>query len=115
MIVVDNSVILKGFFSVSTDGAGELVGTSNAFTMTITNLPSAIRPNQDRWVKCLVVNNDFTTEGSVLVGSSGTLTFFFHQVTEIIVGIDGLAPQASGFNNANSKGVPAGWIVEFTK
>lgn len=100
---------------ITWNGASELVGTSNAFTMTITNLPEQLWPSQVRWLPCLVVNNDFTTQGAVSVSTAGVVTFFFLQVDEIITNIDGLAPHADGFNNSNSKGVPAGWIIAYTK
>jgi hypothetical protein len=97
------------------DSAVELVGTSNAATMTITNLPDGIRPDEFKWRDCLVVNNDFTTNGSVGIATNGTMTFYFHQVTTIVGAVEGLAPQASGFNNANNKGVPSGWLIMYSK
>lgn len=97
------------------DNPTELVGTSDTNEMQITNLPAAIRPREFKWRDCLIVNNDFTTNGSVGISTDGTLQFFFHQVTEIYTGVDGLAPQAGGFNTANSKGVPAGWLILFSK
>lgn len=100
---------------LSWDGAVELVGTSNTSAMTITNLPSTLWPSQAKWLKCLVVNNDFTTEGSVSISTAGVLTFYFHQVAPVIGATEGLIPQASGFNNANNKGVPAGWLIEFVR
>lgn len=97
------------------DGVTPLTGTSNTFEMQITNLPAAIRPTEYKLRECLVVNNDFTASGAVGIDPSGTLQFFFMQVTAIVGATEGLAPEAAGFNNANTKGLPVGWLVMYSK
>jgi len=97
------------------DSAVELVGTSNTNRMTITNLPAAITPNEFKWRDCLIVNNDFTTNGSIGISTAGVVEFYFHQVAAVVGATEGLIPQATGFNTANNKGVPSGWLVMFSK
>jgi hypothetical protein len=73
-------------------------GESNATTMTITNLPSVIRPNNspDARVLCLVKNNGVLTLGAVGFGLPlGTLVFYV-----------GEAPDSSAFMNSGIKGLP---------
>lgn len=97
------------------DGTAPLTGTSNTFEMQITNLPAAIRPTEYKFRECLVVNNDFTVSGAVGIDPDGTLQFFFMTVGPIVGATNGITPEAAGFNNANSKGLPVGWLVMYSK
>lgn len=73
-------------------------GTSNATAMTLTSLPSSIRPltSPQARVPCLVVDNGAVTLGAFGFGATpGALVFYL-----------GSTPNASGFTNSGTKGLP---------
>lgn len=93
----------------------ELVGTSNTNQMQFSGLPASIRPSSARWVHCLVTNNDFVTSGAVIVGSDGVVQFYADDIVNIWGAIDSPTPNIANFNNANTKGVPGGWLITYVK
>lgn len=77
-------------------GAVGNTGTSNATTMTITNLPSVLRPltSPGALIPCALVDNGADALGAFGFGvPAGTINFY-----------KGAAPSASGFTNVGSKG-----------
>ena len=86
-----------GGLIVLTFGAVNTTGTSNATSMTITNLPSIIRPQTDSSPRamCVVTDNGAQAAGAFGFGATpGTMVFS-----------KGTAPPStSGFTNVGSKG-----------
>jgi hypothetical protein len=73
-------------------------GTSNATTMTITNVPAVIRPgtSPQARIPCLVIDNNIVTLGAFGFGvTSGTMVFYI-----------GSTPSSSGFTSPGTKGLP---------
>jgi hypothetical protein len=73
-------------------------GTSNTTAMTLTSLPSEIRPltSPDARIPCLVMDNGSITMGAFGFGATpGTLVFYL-----------GSTPSASGFTGSGDKGLP---------
>lgn len=90
-----------------------LTGTSNATSMAITNLPSAIEPASGFQVLlCKVVNNPGVIyNGSVaLQAGTNTLSFAMDEVSG-----SNITSNSLGFTNSGSKGLAAGWIIIYAK
>lgn len=70
-------------------------GTSNASTMTLTSVPSAIQPVSSKMTPILMLedNGSVNTVGSLYLGASSTWTFY-------------LNASASGFTSSGTKGIP---------
>jgi hypothetical protein len=87
-----------------------LTGTSDQTFMTISNVPSAIRPSSTRTGICMVADNSAVTflGGFNITGAS--LAFSKQAVSGSAVIQD-----VSGFTSSNSKGLPAGWLIIYPK
>jgi hypothetical protein len=86
-------------------------GSSNATTMTITNLPASIRPvSGNRFIPCHVVDDGGVLLGAVNIDSSGLMTFYVDAVIGGKVG-----PSISSFGAALTKGIGQGWTVVYAK
>lgn len=70
-------------------------GTSNATTMTFTNLPAEVQPSTAAGPRgaCFITDNSAVSIGAFGVTASGVMTFFL-----------GTTPSASGFTNSGTKG-----------
>jgi hypothetical protein len=79
-----------------------LTGTSNATSMSITNVPLQIRPTALR-VPVMVTDNGNIAMG--MIGFSGMSTFDFY--------IGTTPPNSSGFTNSGTKGLPAGFMASW--
>lgn len=93
----------------------QLLGTSNAATMTISNLPAAIRPTNTQYAYCVVRDNYGGTNdmvGAALIDSTGVITF-----SQADPGaLSGRVVLFSGiFSGAGTKGLAAGWTVTYGK
>lgn len=77
-----------------------ITGTSNAVTMTMTTLPSAIRPSFNQLVPILVSDNGGTFLGFASFTDSGTVTFSIGTADGSNVGV-----QSTGFTSSGSKGL----------
>src|SRR5690606_14415908 len=82
-----------------------LTGTSNASTMTITNLPTAIRPSGYRFVGCVVVNNSITVNGAVYYDPLAPATLTFLNTSTF----------PSAFTASGQKGLREGWLIIYPK
>lgn len=81
-----------------------MTGTSNAVTMTVTNLPAAIRPVAvSQYIACNVLD-----AGNILLGSAfftaGSATISFHVMSTAVVA-NRVSPSASAFTNSGVKGL----------
>lgn len=75
-----------------------LTGTSNATSMSITNIPLEIRPSQLQ-IPTMVTDNGAVAAG--MIQKSGLSTFDFYKGTA--------PPSATGFTNVGTKGLAAGF------
>lgn len=63
--------------TISTSAAAATEGTSNVTTMTLTGMPTSIRPtNGSRGMPHIVKDNGILTTGKVVIGTDGTMTFY---------------------------------------
>lgn len=86
-------------------------GSSNATSMTITNVPAAIRPTSgNRFVPCHVIDDGGVVLGAVNVDSTGLMTFYVDTVVGSKVG-----PTTTGFGAALTKGIGQGWTIMYAK
>lgn len=69
-------------------------GTSNATTMTITNLPAAIRPSAATSVVAFVMDLGVAQVGRISISAAGVMTF------------GATTAGAGGFTNSGTKGIP---------
>ena len=93
--------VLTGQIGAMDCNAGN-VATSNATTMTITNIPSQLRPNSQAInFVCVVVRDNGTDQfGIMAISPTGTATF-------------GLGASSGGFTASGSKGLPGNWTATF--
>lgn len=86
-------------------------GTSNANSMTITNVPAGIRPvSGNRFIPCHVIDDGGVVLGAVNVDSSGLMTFYVDTVVGSKVG-----PTTTGFGASLTKGIGQGWTIMYAK
>jgi hypothetical protein len=91
--------------------ASALTGTSNATTMTITNVPSAIRPSGQRELTCPITNaSNLVLGGTRVQENDGELKFEVATAS----GSEMLFAPA-GFSSSGNKGLPAGWMIIYPK
>jgi hypothetical protein len=76
-------------------------GTSNATTMTMNLPPGLVTSLNGGTLPCLVINNGAIAAGTFSVGGVSTINFSVGQSP----------PNASGFNNTGTKGLPPGFVV----
>ena len=89
---------------VADEGADSLSvidAATHSIAMTMTGIPSAIQPTDAAYQTCPIVNNSFPDYGWAQI-VAGTITFG-----------QGFANNTTGFNNANVKGIPAGWVMRY--
>lgn len=81
---------------------GGFSATSNATTMSITNIPAAIRPAAfpAGQVPCIVRDNGTDQFGHVHISAAGVMTF-------------GLGATTGGFTASGSKGIGGNWSVTY--
>ena len=73
--------------------ATNITGTSNATTMTMTGLPADLRPAANISAIARVADSGTSLFGLAVVGSSGTITFYYGPTS------------SSAFTNTGTKGV----------
>lgn len=103
-----------GAFVVLWSGGGT-TGASNSTAMTITNLPSGIRPTSgNRFVPCLLVDNDGLIEGAVNI--SGATMTFYKTTAQGASQPYPVFPSSAGFTTGGAqKGVGAGFMIVYPK
>lgn len=89
-----------------------LTGTSDTLTMSLSGLPAAITPSGTRVVPCFVGDDSTTKYGGAIVGSDGTITFSLAQQHGGGVFV---FPATGIFTASGSKGLVAGWMIQFSK
>jgi len=101
---------VDGIVIISEINGNTLSGTSNANTMTITNLPSNIQPNTlVRSSMCNIRDFAFDTGlGNCTISTGGTLTFF---IGDIAGGF--YTMESNEFSTSGSKGLPPGWSLMY--
>jgi hypothetical protein len=96
---ISNNVVTLFF-----QGAG-ITGISNSTSMTMTGLPSAVWPIQQRAVIDNIIDNSIVyCPDLAAVGTSGTITFNK---------ISGTTYLATGFTNSGIKGLFVDWIITY--
>lgn len=88
---------------------GEIAGTSNAATLTMTGVPAAIRPTVTREVPSVGLRNNSLNNseiGTASVGTGGTITFKLFSVSTGLL-------SASGFEATGGKGLTANWTISY--
>lgn len=92
---------------------GNILGTSNASTLTMTGVPAALQCTSEKRIPCHLTNNSGQHWGVGLLGAaSDTITFYLGWV-----GLE-LAPSSvniTGFHTSGSKGFSAGWHFPYIK
>ena len=84
----------------------EIIGTSNATTMTMTGLPAAVRPASAVQAFCPLRNNSNSLRfGKAIISASGATITFMLQDSDFF--------SASNFTASNSKGITAGWSITY--
>ena len=97
---------------VSDDAGAALTATSDATSMTITGIPSAISPaasdgNTNGYISALNDNSENNHAGAISVSSAGTITFFLMSDASGVL-------SATGFTATNTKGFPDDAIMFWT-
>jgi hypothetical protein len=85
--------------------SGTYQGTSNATTLTFTNLPVDVRPTLAKQLWVPVTDAAFPGSGSITLGDSGTVTLSAY--------ISGAILSATGFTDAGLKGLPDSFTVTY--
>jgi hypothetical protein len=92
-----------------------LTGVSDEPFMAFTGLPLALRPSNDRFVRCLLLDESSLAGGVTRVDLTGEVTFFLEEV--VVSPPDGIGfannftdPSAAGY-----KGLPGGWLIQYVK
>lgn len=91
--------------------SGQLTGDSDTNAMTVTNLPSAIRPGTIRIVPCMVTDNGSAKLGATQIETGGDITF------SLFIADTGVSDNifVSTFTPSGTKGLPSGWLVVYSK
>lgn len=84
----------------------EIIGTSNATTMTMTGLPAAVQPASAIQALCVVRdNNNSNPFGKAQIAAGGAVITFHRMASDFF--------SASNFTASNSKGIVAGWQIDY--
>lgn len=91
---------------------GDLTGTSNATSMTITGMPAAIRPSIARGVACTDVTDNSNTLCfcRAVVQSDGVIAFYAAR-TDTTANF--VRFSSTGFTNSGTKGPTTGWTITY--
>lgn len=82
---------------------GNIQGTSDSNAMTLSAVPTAIRPGSQMTVPCAnLIDNGANVGGWATIATSGVITFG--------LGVNG---NASGFTNSGIKGISTGWTINY--
>lgn len=94
----------------------DLQGTSNQDFMTITNLPSAIRPASTRLIHCGALRDEAATtntlSGHVSVLSTGNMHFALDD-TSTVAGL--VIANPNSWTASGTKGLKSGWLVMYAR
>ena len=83
--------------------ASAITGTSNANTLTMTGLPSAVQPTTAVIVNCGLTDNGTAVSGMALISAAGsTITFQM-----------GSPLSSTGFTTSGTKACAAGWTITY--
>ena len=96
-----------------------LTGTSDDTNMSFQSVPVSIRPlSGNRIVRCLVINGSFTLGGAAEITTSGIVQFSLEDTSGGGAGTaddNRVKPAGTVFENTGTKGLPAGWLIMYTK
>lgn len=87
-----------------------LNGTSNASTMTITGVPSGIRPNFYRAVVTDLTDNNNELLGIAVVETDGEIEFFLYGTSTVA---NRVSVTTSTFTSSGTKGLTSGWTLSY--
>lgn len=89
-----------------------LTGTSNSIAMTMTGLPAAITPANQRNVTGInVINAGAAYMAEAVISNGGVITF---NLVEAFAGSPSLVGSNTNvFNNTGTKGLNAGWLITY--
>lgn len=88
-----------------------LSGTSDAATFSLTGVPTALWPRDNRYSMCFVIDANATSFGGAIVQNSGGIIFQLGQQN----GTATVIPNAVFFTASSVKGLPSGWMVRYPK
>jgi len=83
---------------------GPLVGTSNTTQMTITGLPTTLRPANAKSVPCSLVDNTVPNVAGLASVFGGTISFYV---------LSGAAYSITGFTASGTKGLGQDWCISY--
>lgn len=92
-----------------------LTGVSDEAFMALDGLPENLRPRANRYVRCLLLDENNLRGGVAVVGTSGAITFSLEVVESSptdTIGFDNVFTDPSSLG---SKGLQAGWMIQYTK
>ena len=95
-----------------------LSGTSDDTGFSLSGVPFALWPTTNRLVRCYVINGGFTLGGGAEVTTTGIVQFYIEDTAGGGAGTaddNKVTPQGTGFQNTGTKGLPAGWIIQYAK
>lgn len=102
--------IVSNVVTISVDA--DVTGTSNTTAMTITGLPTAIRPSVAKGVACTeVTNNTLALHACRAVVTSGGSIDFYIARTDTTANF--VRYSSTGFTNSGTKGVTAGFTITY--
>ena len=90
-----------------------VTGTSDTVTFSLAGLPEEIQPKYtgySRIVMCYLADNNLGVQGGGYIDDSGTITFGLAQVVGTEIQLD-----TASFTAAGVKGLPGGWLFQYTK
>lgn len=90
----------------------DIAGTSNANTLTMTGLPSAVQPTNPRTVHCIVQDNTQDVMGAVAVVSGSSITFRAARQDAVA---NYIQYSATGFTTSGTKGLTSTWTISYPK
>lgn len=91
----------------------DITGTSNATSLTMTGLPTAVRPGSIRSCPCIVEDNtQDVMAGLAIIETAGSITFRIARQDSVA---NLIQYSASGFTNSGTKGLTSTWMVQYVK
>lgn len=92
-----------------------LTGASDEAFMTLTGVPAGIRPAANRYCRCFLLDESNLRGGVAVVGSGGAMTFSLETVEASPTDTIGFSDVFTDPSSLGSKGLPAGWLIQYPK
>lgn len=86
-----------------------ITGTSNTAALTMTGLPAAVQPTNQKHAFCLTIDNNVAL-ACIAEVSGGTITFYALRTGTVANRVDTVA---AGFTNSGTKGLGIGWVITY--